>query len=80
VVESIQTGEPKGYAYAAGKKPKTEADLKVEQLSAALDEKTKENADLVAKIRDLEARLIALEGSKKKDIQQAKALDKAING
>jgi len=80
VVESIQTGDAKGYAYAAGKKPKTEADVKAEQLAVALEEKTKDNQELVARIMELEARLVALEGSKKKDLQQAKAMDKAING
>ncbi len=80
MVESIQSGEPKGYAHAAGKKPRTETDVKNEQLTAALEQKTRENEELVSKIQQLESRLIALEGSKKKDLQQAKMLDQSING
>jgi hypothetical protein len=80
VVESITSGEPKGYAHAAGKRPKSDAETKNEQLTAQLQEKTEENAQLQSKIAQLEARLLALEGSKKKGLNDAKALDETING
>jgi hypothetical protein len=47
VVESIRTGEPKGYDFAEAKRPKTEAEVRCEQLTVSLALANEENNKLV---------------------------------
>ena len=82
VKESILTGDPKGYEHAGAAKPKSDADLKVEQLSAQLAAVNDENAQLKKKIAELEARIVELEGPKSKTaaaLENAKVVDGVLN-
>ena len=55
MVESIKSGDPKGYETAQGvDKPKSDAEIKVEQLTSALEKANTENEALKQKIADLE--------------------------
>jgi hypothetical protein len=63
VVESIVTGDPKGYASSGVAKPKTEAEVKNEQLTVALEVATEENAVLRQRVRELELTVTQLEGT-----------------
>jgi hypothetical protein len=82
VKESILTGDPKGYSAAGAAKPKSDADVKVEQLSKQLDAVTDENAQLKKKIAELEAKIGELEGPKSKTaaaLENAKVVDGVLN-
>ena len=82
VKESILTGDPKGYEHAGAAKPKSDADLKVEQLSSQLAAVNDENAQLKKKIAELEARIVELEGPKSKTaaaLENAKVVDGVLN-
>lgn len=82
VVESIRTGEPKGYEHAEAKRPKTEAEIRCEQLNKALTSANDENARLQNRIRELELKLEQLEGNPKmrQSLQQAQLIDNIVNG
>ena len=82
VKESILTGDPKGYEHAGAAKPKSDADLKVEQLSSQLAAVNDENAQLKRKIAELEARIVEYEGPKSKTaaaLENAKVVDGVLN-
>lgn len=89
VVESIKTGEPKGYEEMDGgnSRPKTESEQRCEHLTLALARATEDNTILNGRIAELEARMLELGGTPKlaksstsKSLDQAKTLDGAING
>ena len=50
VAESIRTGEPKGYDFAEAKRPKTEAEVRCEQLTVSLALANEENSKLVGAV------------------------------
>lgn len=79
-MESIKTGEPKGYDAAQAQRPKSDAEIRAEQLSIALAEKTEENERLKRRVDELEARLNQYEGNSrsKKDLAEAKMLDAVV--
>ena len=89
MVESIKTGEPKGYEEMDGgnSRPKTESEQRCEHLTLALARATEDNTILNGRIAELEARMLELVGTPKlaksntsKSLDQAKTLDGAING
>jgi len=82
VVESIRSGEAKGYEHANTRKPKSDADLRCEQLAAALQQATEESKRLENKVRELEMKIAHLEGTpkKKEALSSAKLTDRLING
>jgi len=65
VVESIRSGEPKGYEAGGVDKPKSELELKNVQLTDALQKLQEENTLLQQRIRELELRLLNFEGDAK---------------
>ena len=82
VRESVLTGDPKGYEHAGASRPKTDADVKVEQLTAQLAAVNDENAKLKQKIAELEAKIVDLEGPKSKTaaaLENAKVIDGVLN-
>ena len=85
VVESIKSGEPKGYSATGASRPQSEADKKVESLTTQLAQVTDENAALKARIAELEAKITEMGGEipeKSKiaqNLQQAKIVDGALN-
>lgn len=82
VVESIRTGEAKGYEHAEAKRPKSEAELRCEQLTRSLAEAGEENAKLRARVTELELRLAQLEGNPKtrQSLSDAMMIDSLVNG
>ncbi len=82
VVESIKTGEPKGYEHTSAKRPKTEAEIRCDQLTEALAKATEENQQLRKRIAELELRVEHLEGTPKlaSSIREAQLLDSIVNG
>ena len=84
VVESIMTGEAKGYEKANQEKPVSEAEMKVQQLTEQLAVAYKENEDLKKKIEELETEVASLKsprgGKKGKKIKENKDKDKEVNG
>jgi hypothetical protein len=81
VVESIKSGEPKGYDAAGAAKPKSEAEIRCEKLSTEVLQYQTENADLKRKVEELELRLSQLEGNKARSaISDAKLIDSIVNG
>jgi hypothetical protein len=82
VKESIVTGEPKGYEHAGQARPKSDADVKCEQLTEQLAKVNDENAELKKKIAELEAKIVDLEGPKSKvaaALDNAKTVDGVLN-
>ena len=83
VVESIKTGEPKGYEVASLSRPKTDAEVKCEQLTVALAKAMEENAALRAKVQELEVKVLEMEAGSKTRVGQtltdAKTLDTVLN-
>ena len=83
-MESIKTGEPKGYEYKGAAKPKTDAEIRCDQLTAQLADKNEENTRLKAKINQLELRVGQLEGNlssrTRNSISNAKMTDSIVNG
>ncbi len=82
VRESIISGEAKGYEAAGAAKPKSEAEVRCEQLTISLAKVNEENAHLKARIAELELKMVQLEGPKSKVASQlgaAKVLDSAVN-
>lgn len=80
VVDSIKTGEPKGYEVIGAAKPKSDAEIKVEKLSVELNKCQEENVRLKKKVDELEAKLFKYEGKKRDSIADAKLMDGIING
>lgn len=82
VVESIRTGEPKGYEHAEAKRPKSEAEVRCDQLTASLAQASEENAKLQNRIKELELRLAQLEGNPKtrQSLTDAILIDQIVNG
>ena len=65
VKESISSGDPKGYDHVTGiDKPKSEVELKCEQLQGALGAALQENEILRLRVAELEARVSTLEAEK----------------
>ena len=85
VVESIKSGEPKGYGAAGSVRPKSDADKRVESLTAQLAQVTDENTALKTRISQLEAKITEMGGEipeKSKmaqNLEQAKIVDGALN-
>jgi cell division protein FtsB len=85
VVESVKSGEAKGYEAQGAAKPKSEAELRCEQLTAALATATDENAALKARIQELELKIVQLEGTigtprSRQLLADAKLKDAIVNG
>jgi len=82
VVESIRTGEPKGYEHAEAKRPKSEAEVRCEQLTIALSNANEENTKLQNRIKELELKVRQLEGNPKlrQSFCDAKLIDGIVNG
>jgi len=82
VVESIKTGEPKGYQHADAKRPKSGADLKCEQLTQQINNLTDENVALKNKVAELELKLLQFEKKKitRQSLTEAKMIDSLVNG
>lgn len=80
-MESIQTGEPKGYQFSQLQKPKTEAELRCDQLMEQLTKSNEENLQLRNRIRELELRLEQYEhNTRKNSLREAKIIDEIVNG
>jgi len=82
VKESIISGEAKGYEVAGAAKPKSEAEVRCEQLTVNFAKANEENQRLKAKIAELELKIIELASPKSKigaNIEATKILDSAIN-
>mmetsp|Transcript_30506 Transcript_30506/g.41769 ORF Transcript_30506/g.41769 Transcript_30506/m.41769 type:complete len:716 (+) Transcript_30506:1-2148(+) len=82
VVESIRTGEPKGYDYAEAKRPKSEAEVRCEQLTVALALATEENTKLANRIKELELMLAQVSSQPKSRqlLSSALMIDSIVNG
>lgn len=82
VVESIKTGQPKGYGLAGTVKPKSEAETLNEELTRKLADAAAENGALLDKIRMLELRVAELEGRprSRQALSEAKMVDALVNG
>lgn len=86
VVDSIRTGEPKGYEHASALKPKSDAEIRCEKLSAELAQAHAENESLRSRVAELEAKLSVLEGGgtpkakPRQAITDAIMTDKIVNG
>jgi predicted RNA-binding protein len=82
VVESIKTGEPKGYEHTSIRRPKTEAEIRCDQLTEALAQATEMNQQLRNRIAELELRVEQLEGTPKlaSSLREAQLIDSIVNG
>ena len=82
MVESIKTGQPKGYSVAGRQKPKSEADILNEELQRKLVESEAQNKSLEDKVRMLELRISELEGRPKSRqyLENARMTDSLVNG
>lgn len=82
VVDSIRSGQAKGYDVAGAAKPKSEADLLNDELQRKLADVTAENTALQDKVRMLELRISQLEGRPKsrQALDEAKMVDMLVNG
>lgn len=81
VAESIKTGVPKGYENSTAVKPKSAAEIKCEQLTTQLATANEENAQLKARIEELELKLESMEkGNVKGKLQSAIVTDSVVNG
>jgi len=73
-----------GYQHqgAAVKRPKTDAEIKCENLTTALQQAAEENARLTSRVKELELRVAQLEGhsTKAKLLSDAKLIDSVVNG
>ena len=81
VVESIKTGEPKGYEVLGADKPLTEAEIKAQRLAERVVTLEDENAQLKKRVQDLEAALVDLEKTSgvKSKLQSAIVTDSVVN-
>eukprot|EP01036_Dinobryon_divergens_P061407 gene61407-81851_t len=82
VAESIRTGEPKGYDFAEAKRPKTEAEVRCEQLTVSLALANEENSKLVNRIKELEQMLgqISTNPKSRQLLSSALMIDSIVNG
>jgi polyhydroxyalkanoate synthesis regulator phasin len=82
VVESIKTGEAKGYEAAGAAKPKSEAEIRCVTLTEELSVMREENAALKRRIAELEAKVTQLEGVPKSRqlLADAQLIDGLVNG
>lgn len=82
VVESIKTGEAKGYELGVVAKPKSEAELRCEKLTAQVADLTSENAILRKRIAEYEVLLdnVAATPRTRQAIKDAKMTDSIVNG
>lgn len=88
MVESVRTGEPKGYEHAtSARRPPSEAEIRCEQLMEALKKAQDENANLRARIAELEGQLglppsaaAAGENKTRQSLNEAKLIDSLVNG
>ncbi len=82
VKESILTGDPKGYDHINARKPKSEAEIRCDQLVEALQKATEENQKLRNRIAELELKVEQLEGTPKpmSTLRDAQLLDSIVNG
>lgn len=81
VYESIVSGEPKGYQFSSLQKPKTEAEIKCEQLIEQLSKANEENLQLRNRVRELELKLEHYEhNTRKHSLREAKLIDEIVNG
>lgn len=64
------------------KRPKTDAEIKCESLTAALQQASEENLRLTNRVKELELRVAQLEGSsvKAKTLSEAILIDSVVNG
>lgn len=82
VKESIISGEAKGYEVAGAAKPKSDAEIRCEQLTTSLAKANEENQHLKAKIAELELKILSIEAPKSRgasSLESAKILDGAVN-
>lgn len=81
-VESIKTGEPKGYEILGAAKPKSEAEVRCEKLEVQVLEYHNENLKLTNKVAELELMIAQLHGNPKtkKSIADAQMIDGLVNG
>lgn len=90
VVDSVKSGEPKGYESSGMEKPKSEAEMKSEQLLAALEKANAENTELKQRIQELELKLSAYESNDagnvgpsvsgvRAELEKAKVVDGVVN-
>ena len=82
MTESIRTGEPKGYDFAEAKRPKTEAEVRCDQLAVALALANEENAKLASRIKELELMLAQVSTNPKSRqlLSSALMIDSLVNG
>ena len=62
MLRSIKSGEAKGYEQTKGVKPKSDAEIRCEQLEKLLASEKEDNAALKKKIEELELKVASLEG------------------
>lgn len=90
VVDSVKSGEAKGYEATGVEKPKSEADMKNEQLLTALEKANAENIELKQRIQELELKLSAYESNGanagassvsgvRAELEKAKVVDGVVN-
>jgi septal ring factor EnvC (AmiA/AmiB activator) len=81
VYDSIVSGEPKGYQFSQLTKPKTEAELQVDQLIQQLTQSNEENMMLRNRVKELELRLEQYEhNTRKNSLREARLIDDIVNG
>lgn len=88
VVESIKTGDPVGYKHTQASRPKSDVDVRCEQLQVALARSNDEKEQLKARVAELEARIAELEPNdavlaksrSNKHLDKAKIIDGFVNG
>jgi len=91
VVESIRTNEPKGYEMKALQKPKTDTEIKYEQLLKTVSTLREENDTLQKRVAELESKLAHYEGGSeetaassvgilKQSLRDAQLIDSIVNG
>lgn len=82
VAESIRTGEPKGYDASNMAKPKSDAEIRCDQLTEQLAAAKMENAQLKKRVEELELTLRQYEGNPKarQAIDAARLTDSIVNG
>ena len=80
-MQSILTGEPKGYDQQGKKKPKSDSEVQCEQLIHQLNEKTDENTILKNRIAELELKVAQLtKVGPRKSLSSAILTDSIVNG
>mmetsp|Transcript_8034 Transcript_8034/g.13361 ORF Transcript_8034/g.13361 Transcript_8034/m.13361 type:complete len:1045 (-) Transcript_8034:212-3346(-) len=87
VVDSIKSGEALGYQNLenpGATRPKSDAEIRCESLTQALEKASEENVALKSRVQELEARVAELESNAasgaKKSLEAAKLIDQVVNG